>query len=207
MITFEYSTIARMDRLNNLSNRLTAGVRDTMQVVLDAVVANIQGKFTDRQLAQTVISFIDDASAAGGADFTVTGHVTSTWANMIWHELGRKPGGKMPPIDAMLAYINKHGIKPDPKKTLVSFAYAANYNRANKRNLHELPIDVLVNWAEDKGITPTDEFALRSLAFAFAKKIQRDGVPGKHFFQQGLDESRALIHESFESVAIRTNGI
>jgi hypothetical protein len=206
-LSLEYAVNANLGRLNSLTGGLAAGVRDTMQTVLDALVANIRGKFSDSELASTVISYISDAGGQTGDQFIVEGHVISTWGNMIWYELGRLPGGKMPPIDAMLAYINKHGIKPDPQKTVVSFAHAVNYNRVNKRGLHALPLDVLVNWAQDKPVDISQEFALKSLAFAMAKKIQRDGVPGKHHFEQGLAETRPFIQASFEHVVISTTGI
>jgi hypothetical protein len=49
--------------------------------------------------------------------------------------------------------------------------------------------------------------ALKSMAFAISKKIQRDGIPGKHFFEQGLAQTTNFIHRSFENVVISAKGI
>jgi hypothetical protein len=68
-----------------------------MQIVLDELVANIKGKFTDAELANTVIGFIDQYTHVG-SDVLVEGKVTSTWQDMVWYEKGRPAGGKMPPL-------------------------------------------------------------------------------------------------------------
>jgi hypothetical protein len=206
MISFEYYVKSDVERLTDISNRVGRGVRSAMQLVLDELVANIKGKFSDSQLADTVIGYINRYTVEG-SDILVEGKVTSTWPEMVYHELGRPAGGKMPPVDAIVAWAQRKGITPDPAKTMISFAYAANFNRVNKRDLHALPVDVLVSWAEEKGITPTEDFAYRSMAFAMAKKIQREGIPGKHYFQQGLAETQSFIHNSFENVVIHHTDI
>lgn len=203
MISFEYRTDVQSLAVNDLTNRVVSGTRGSMQLVLDELVANIKRKFSDTALADTVIGFIRLNSQTGDG-LTLEGVVTSTWPAMIHYEKGRKPGGKMPPIQALMDYATKHGIQPDPAKTAISFAYAVNHNRV-KRDLHALPVDVIVNWQAESGFSISEEFALRSMAFAMAKKIQRDGIPGKHYFEQGLEETRPFIHQSFEQVVIHSN--
>lgn len=204
MISFQAAVEMNTEVIFNLPDMVTGGVRNAMQDVLDKLVQNIQGHFDDSSLAQTVTSFIEDSELTAN-DFTIEGVVTSTWANMIWYEVGRKPGGKMPPREAILAYANRHNITPDPEKSALSFAYAINVARARKGK-HKLPLDVLVEWQERKGIVVPEDFALNSMAYAIGKKIQRDGIPGRHYFEKGLNDTRDFITESFESVVIGIEG-
>ena len=203
MISFEYLA-EKSKKLNNMPDKTVLGVDAAMQTVLDKLVANIQGHFDDSSLAQTVTSFIDDRKFTGDA-YEVTGIVTSTWANMIWYEKGRQPGGKMPPKDAILRYAARHNITPDPERSALAFAFAINVARQRKGK-HKVPVDVLVEWQNRTGIIVPEDFALNSMAYAIGKKIQRDGIPGRHYFEMGLDDTRNFISDSFESVVISTTG-
>ncbi len=199
--------MAKFDGQNlvNLTDRVNFGIKGAMQLVLDHLVDNIKGQFDDTQLAQTVTSFIEENSI-GGNNTLVVGHVTSTWANMKYYEEGRKPGGKMPPIDALVAYANRKGIQPDVGKSQVAFAFAINAAR-QKRNKHRVPIDVLVEWQNKMGIVVPPDFAVNSMAYAMGKKIVKEGIAGRHYFALGLAASQPMIHNSFENVVISTTGI
>jgi hypothetical protein len=213
MITFEYAVQYETRNVFTLTNVVMDNVTKDMQIVVDALLQNVQKNIPDPEIAQTVVSEVRQGGE-GAFINEVTGSVYSTWANMYWYEHGRQPGGRMPPSDRIIKWIEKHGIKPDPEKTLRSFAFAANWNRTqtvryvhNAPNRGWVPIDILVEWAKNKGIEPSEEFAIKSLAFAIGREIVRRGIPGKHAFERGLLESQTLIHETFENVIIKTTGI
>jgi hypothetical protein len=205
MISIDYAVKFNAQNLENLTDRVNFGVQSAMQVVLDNLVANIKGQFDDTQLANTVTAFIEEASI-GNNNTLVTGRVTSTWANMKYYEEGRQPGGKMPPIEALVAYAERHGIQPDLEKSQVAFAFAINVAR-QRRNKHRVPVDVLVEWQNKMGIVVPPEFAVNSMAYAMGKKIVKEGIAGRHYFKLGLAASQAMIHNSFENVVISTTGI
>lgn len=206
MISFEYVVERDVKGIDNLANRFNLGTRQTMQTVLDTLVANIQGKFSDAGLARTVTGFIVNEGVAGADGYVIEGQVTSTWANMIWYEKGRRAGGKMPPRDAILSYMARHGITPDPEKAKLAFAFAINIAR-QRDGKHRVPIDALVEWQNRAGVVVPEDFALNSVAYAIGKKIVREGIPGKHFFAQGLAETMPFINNSFESVAVTATGM
>ncbi len=203
MISFEASAQSSK-RLQAMPVTIASGAEKAMQNVIDKLVENIQGHFDDESLAQTVTGFIDERRFTGDA-FEITGLVTSTWANMIWYEKGRQPGGKMPPKDAILRYAARHNITPDPERSALAFAFAINVARQRKGK-HRLPVSVLVEWQNRTGIVVPEDFAMNSMAYAIAKKIQRDGIPGRHYFEMGLDDTRDFITDSFENVVIATTG-
>lgn len=213
MISFEYAVTYATRNVFALTSIVTDSIERDMQTVVDALVKNVQANIPDGDLAQTVVGVVSQGGS-GAVYNEVTGSVYSTWPNMYWYEHGRPPGGKMPPSDKIINWIKKHGIKPDPEKTLRSFAFAVNWNRTQAvRYIHNAPnrgwvsIDILVAWAKNKGIVPTEEFALKSLAFAIGKEIVRRGIEGKHAFEKGLAETRPMIHETFQDVLIRTTGL
>jgi hypothetical protein len=206
MITFEYAVEQNVKGIDQLADRFNVGTRQTMQTVLDTLVANIQGKFSDAALARTVTSFIVNEGKLGSDSYVIEGQVTSTWANMIWYEKGRRAGGKMPPQDAILSYMARHGITPDPDKARLAFAFAINVAR-QRDGKHRVPIDALVEWQNRAGVVVPNDFALNSVAYAIGKKIVREGIPGRHFFAQGLAETMPFINSSFESVVVTATGI
>lgn len=205
MISLEYAATFQTKETFNLLDRLDAGLMNTMQIVLDRLVENIKSRFTDNDLADTVTSFTEK-DTAHGTDIAVTGTVTSTWQNMIWYEKGRPPGGKMPPRDAILRYIERHGIQPDPAKAALAFAFAINTARL-KKNKHAVPLDALVEWQNRAGIVIPEDFQLNSMAFAIGKKIVKEGIPGRHYFELGLEQTTPFINESFESMVFTATGV
>lgn len=189
----------------NLENRVLGSQRQSMQTVVETLTTNIKNKFTDQNLADTITGVVDGSGHGLGADvYAITGRVTSTWPDMIYFEQGR-PAGKMPPTAKIAGWAVRRGIQPDPAKVQLAFAYAINASRL-KRDKHALPLDVLVDWQNKNGITPSPEFAMHSMAYAIALKIARDGVPGHHYFEQGLNETRPLIQQTFESAVISSTG-
>jgi hypothetical protein len=206
MIEFDYNVT--FDRtVLNLENRLLGGTRQSMKAVVDVLVDNIKNRFDDQKLADTVVGTVDGTSHNMSADdYAITGHVTSTWPEMIWYEQGRPAGGKMPSTRKIAGWAVRQGIKPDPVKTQIAFAYAINAVRA-RNNKHKVPVDILVEWQRKSGVVPSAEFAINSMAFAIALKIQRDGLPGHHYFAQGLAEARPVIAQTFENAVVSTTAI
>jgi len=96
---------------------------------------------------------------------------------MYWYEHGRRRAGKMPPSDKIINWIKRHGIRPDPERRCVlSLLLSIGIERrlsglSTMRLIAMVPIDVLVAMGKNKGIVPTEEFALKSLAFAIGKEI------------------------------------
>lgn len=205
MIDLEYNVAFDVQAIAALENRVLTPMFKSMQQVVDALVENIQHKFGNPDLADTVVGTTYGKDLPG-SQFEITGTVTSTWPAMIWYEKGRPPGGKMPPVQAIHGWAVRKGIQPDPVRTMQSFAIAINVLRA-RANKKKVPLDVLVEWATNKGIVPSQEFAVDSMAFAMAKKIQRDGLPGHHHFAQGLEETKPFINQSFENVVIASYGL
>jgi hypothetical protein len=204
-LSIEYMTHFSNDGLVNITNRISLGVKQAMQEIIDKLVKDIKGQFDDTALAETVVGIVQAGGIGGSDDFFITGNVTSTWAGMKWYEAGRQPGGKMPPIDALVAYANKHGIKPDPEKSKTSFAFAINAAR-KKKDKHFVPIDVLVRWMDTKNIEVPADFALRSMAFAMGKKIVKEGIAGHHYFAIALAQNAELINNSIEGAVISVTG-
>lgn len=205
MISFEYSVALETRATLNLENRITRGARAQMQAAVDLTVANIKAQFTDQKLADTIEGKVvvgeGNERDAGG----LVGRITSTWPNMVHYDAGRPPGG-MPPVDNLVAWSERKGIEPDPEKAKLSFAFAINAKR-EKDARHKVPVDVLVDWMNANGIVPSPDFARRSMAFGMAVNIARNGLPGHHYFAQGLEMSRAAINALFENVVIETTGI
>jgi hypothetical protein len=207
MIEFAYDVEFDRAALLTLENQVLGGVRTSMQDVLDNLVGVIKAKFDDQKLADTVEGHVTGADVAGQRDqYEIVGTVTSTWPEMIWYEQGRPPGGKMPPKQALIGWSVRKGLQPDPAKTQLAFAYAINASRINK-DKKAIPLDVLVEWINKNGFTPSEQFAFDSMAYAIGLKIVRTGILGHHYFQQGLEENRAFIQQSFEQTVISTQGI
>jgi hypothetical protein len=194
-------------QVHNLENRLLGGTRASMQHVVDTLVGNIKNRFDDQKLADTVVGTVDGTGSGMAADqYAITGHVTSTWPEMIYFEQGRPAGGKMPPTRKIAGWAVRKGMQPDPAKTQVAFAYAINAVR-KRNNKKAVPVDVLVDWQRKAGVVPSAEFAINSMAYAIALKVQRDGLPGHHYFAQGLAETRPVIAQTFEHAVTTTTGI
>lgn len=207
LIELQYQVTFDRAFIFGIENRLLGGVRQSMQQVVDKLVGNIKSQFTDAALADTVQGTVDGSGFGLAADdYAVTGRVFSTWADMIWFEQGRPPGGKMPPVKKIAGWAVRKGIEPDPVRTQRAFAFAINVIRLRKEK-HAVPVDALVEWMNKANVQPSAEFAINSMAYAFAKKIQRDGVPGHHYFQQGLEMTKPDIHASFEHVVVSTRGV
>ena len=204
MISVEYQVQIENRLLLNLSNRVLRGARDSMQAAVDLLVDNIKARFDEPRLAETVTGTVD---IVGGdrENQVIVGKVSSTWANMVHYERGRKPGGRLPPLDKIGDYARRKGIQPDAERTKLAFAFAINARRARDEK-HRIPIQVLVDWQTKTGVVPSEKFAFDSMVFAMAKVIQRDGIPGHHHFQDGLADSRQAITDAFERVTVSATG-
>jgi hypothetical protein len=181
-----------------IENRFVGNIRLSMENLVNVLVNNIRANFTDASLAQTIEGKVDGADVSANV-YAVIGHVGSTWPDMIYYEIGR-PSGKMPLPGALAPWIARKGIKPDPQKTLVAFAYTINTLRL-KNQKKAVPVQVLVDWANNKGIVPSEQFAMKSLEYAIGLKVKRQGIPGHFYFQQGLDATRPEITRTFEALA------
>jgi hypothetical protein len=184
----------------NLENRILGAVQAAAQQNVDALVSNIKSKFDDQTLADSIEGHVEASGTGLAADeYAITGIITSTSPVMVWYERGRPPGGKMPPKDAIRGWAVRKGLQPDPERTAIAFAFAINASR-KKKGKKPVPTDVLVEWQARSGIVASEEFAFDSMAYAIGLKIQREGIAGHHFFEQGLEESRGQFSQTFDQM-------
>ena len=96
-------------------------------------------------------------------------------------ELGRRPGAKMPPVDALIGWVRRHWnpgfIGPLQRGQL-------RPRRAAGRNVSQSMI--------------------RSRAFALARAIQRRGIQAQPFMRPAFQRNRTRIEQAFERIGFRT---
>jgi hypothetical protein len=98
----------------------------------------------------------------------VTAPESSAYALTV--EDGRRPGGKMPPVAALLGWVQRHGI-------------AGSYSVKTHRRLG--------------GKARVQDENLRA-AWAIARAIQRRGIPGRHMFRDAAIRGKPVVVAIFE---------
>jgi len=132
------------------------------QRIIDALVESLDknGKVAGGGLRQS----IDVRFDAFATSFVVNIDLLSYYK---WVDEGRKPGGKMPPMDAMLKHVANRGewytgFKPIPKST--------------KKN--KIPKEKKKSLKETRN---------RQLAFLIGRSIAKKGIKPTNFIQEALD--------------------
>jgi hypothetical protein len=91
-------------------------------------------------------------------------------------EFGRRAGGKMPPVDALMGWVRRH---MSPR------AAPARAGRARNRA-----------WA-------SREAELRSTAFAVARAIKRRGIDPQPYMRPAYNQNRTRIESIFRRLGVR----
>lgn len=147
-------------------------VRSIMLDHLNLGLQTVQGYIEDEVPVNTgALSQSFISEVTGSQIADMEGRVFSPLAYAIVIDQGRTPGARMPPIDAIELWVKRKGI-----------AKASNSNFGALSELDQ-------------------EDTLRSLAWAIAKKIQRDGIKPAYFMQAGWDRAAPKVEGVFEIMA------
>ena len=92
-------------------------------------------------------------------------------------EFGRRPGSRMPPVDALLGWVRRHF---SPGATAVA-----------------------AGPARGRAWRAAGEHALRSRAFALARAIARRGIPARPFLVPAYRKNQPAIEALFAQVGVR----
>jgi hypothetical protein len=93
-------------------------------------------------------------------------------------EFGRRPGGRMPPVDALVGWVRRHW-SPGSSPTRAGPARSRAWQQAGAERL-------------------------RSRAFALARSIQRRGTRPQPFMEPAYRRNRLRISAMFARIGVRT---
>jgi len=122
---------------------------------------------------------------------SINGRITGTYPNLIGEvgpdvnygrfvEFGRRPGARMPPVDALIGWVTRHW-------------YAAFIGPLRQGQLRP-------RRAAGPGVS---QAMIRNRAFALARAIQRRGIPPRPFMVPAFEHNRARIEAGFARIGLR----
>lgn len=83
-------------------------------------------------------------------------------------EMGRKPGGRMPPVSAIIPWVHRHGMTPRIRAKNV-FVAGRNVGKETAQNAYDANV--------------------RSIAFLIARSIARKGTRPRRYMQMASDRA------------------
>lgn len=83
-------------------------------------------------------------------------------------EMGRKPGGRMPPVSALIPWVHRHGMTPRIRAKNV-FVAGSNVGKETAQNAYDANV--------------------RSIAFLIARSIARKGTRPRRYMQMAADRA------------------
>lgn len=103
---------------------------------------------------------------------------------------GRRPGAKMPPVQAIENWIRDKGIVEKQEKAVKALGRIIRGGKGFRLGKAK---KVLAGEARERHI--------KSLAFVFARSIGRKGIVGRRFVQKALGKSWPHLQKLFDGVA------
>lgn len=94
-------------------------------------------------------------------------------------ERGRRPGQRMPPVNALIPWVRRHFV---PRGASIAGRFPGRRRNAAWRGR---------------------DSELRSLAFVVARSIARKGIPAQPYMRPAYDGNLARIEAAFRSIGVR----
>jgi len=114
--------------------------------------------------------------------------VDSPHASVI--EYGRRPGARMPPVQAIMDWMRRKGLKGKRG------AFAAEFKAAKKRVLAQATAIVgrsAARASQKQDRAGHEDAALRGMAFAMARGIGKHGIAPRHYFRKAFDRATPVM--------------
>jgi hypothetical protein len=168
----EWQTFA--SRLNRTPQQMERDIRRTLQASLLLIEGDAKSNVARDvgRLGSSINSRID------GVFPRISGSVGPSVRYGYNVEFGRRPGGRMPPVDALIGWVRRH-FSPG------SSPVAAGPRRSRA-------------WQQ------AGDQRLRSRAFALARSIQRRGIQPQPFMGPAFRSNRLRISNMFARIGLRT---
>jgi len=164
-------------RLQRTPEQMERDLRQTMQASLLLIEADAKqlAPQDTRRLSGSVNSRIS------GTFPSLIGEVGPGTRYGVFVEFGRRAGARMPPVDALIGWVRRHW---NP-------GFIGPIQRGQLRPRRAAGGNVSQN-------------AIRSRAFALARKIQRDGIPPHPYMAPAFRQNRVRIEAAFARIGLRT---
>ena len=163
-------------RLQSTPEQMERDMRATLQASLVLIEASARQATPQdtRRLAGSLTNRIT------GTYPSLVGEVGPSVRYGLFVEFGRRPGARMPPVDALIGWVTRHW---NP-----AFIGPLRTGQLRPRR------------AAGRGVS---QAMIRSRAFALARAIQRRGIPARPFMRPAFETNRARIDAGFARIGLR----
>lgn len=177
----DVSTVVR--RLNRYPEVVARQMHDAMERSLYLIESDAH-TFAPRdvgRLGGSITHRID------GSGLVIEGHVGPSVRYGAPVEFGRQAGAKMPPVDALIPWVQRHWRLPMVNRQMVMPGF---YHQVTATNRRTAPRNVT-------------EAMLRRRAFALALSIRRKGIVRQPYMQQAYGKNSQRITYLFRQIGTR----
>jgi len=172
-----------IDNLNRLPAVMAAETRRAMTESLLLIEADAR-RLAPRDVGRLAGSITHRIEGNG---INLTGRIGPSTNYAATMEFGRRPGARMPPVEALVPWVQRHWVTPLVDRQGVLPEFSGEVRSTNRR-------------VAGRNVT---EAMVRRRAFALALSIQRRGIRPRAYLRQAYGNNRGQIEVLFRQVGAR----